>query len=123
MADETKEQIIETIKSIEKAIADECVSQGEIHYLQTHKEDVLAYDIENGTNTLSQWADISEDEFNRGEINTPTTTEAVEVTIKFTVNKEQYKDYERELDDFIANLYNNDIINEYPEVTENDINE
>lgn len=119
MADETKKQIIDTIKIIEKSIADESVSQGEIFFLQTHKQEVLEYDKEHGTNILSQWADISEEEFNNGKLRDDNGH--TEVTITFIVNNSFYKDYERELDDFIANLYNNDIVTDYPEITEKEV--
>lgn len=59
---ETKEQIIETLKSIREAIDDEGVSYGEIYYLQTHQQDVMDY----GDIMLAQWAGISEVQWNNG---------------------------------------------------------
>ena len=72
---ETKEEILETLKSIQKAIEDEHVSYGEIYYLQTHKQDVLEY----GDIVLAQWADISEEEWNAEKLR-PTNTELLEET-------------------------------------------
>ena len=59
---ETKEQIIETLKSIREAIDNEGVSYGEIHYLQTHQQNVMDY----GDIVLAQWAGISEVQWNNG---------------------------------------------------------
>lgn len=50
---------------IKKSIEDENISYAEISYLQSHKQEVLnTGDIE-----LAQWAGITEEEFNNGELN------------------------------------------------------
>ena len=61
---ESKEEIIETLKSIREAIEDEHVSYGEIYFLETHKQDVLDF----GDIVLAQWANISEEEWNQGKL-------------------------------------------------------
>ena len=61
---ETKEEIKETLISIKEAIENEGVSYGEIHYLQTHKQDVLDF----GDITLAQYADITEEQWNNNSL-------------------------------------------------------
>ena len=61
------------LEAIKRAIENGHVSYGEIHYLQTHKQDVLEY----GDIVLAQWADISEEEFNTGKLR-PTNAELLE---------------------------------------------
>ena len=53
------------LQEIKESIQDECISQGEIAYLESHKQEVLnTGDIE-----LCQWAGITEEEYNKGELN------------------------------------------------------
>lgn len=53
------------LQEIKKSIQNECISQGEIAYLESHKQEVLATgDIE-----LCQWAGITEEEYNAGALN------------------------------------------------------
>lgn len=61
---ETKEQILEQLNSIREEIEKEQVSYGEISYLNCHKQEVL----DTGDILLCQWAGISEDEYNSGEL-------------------------------------------------------
>lgn len=61
---ETKEEIISNLKAIKEDINREAVSYNEISYLQDHKQEVLEF----GDVILAQWADISEEEFNSGEL-------------------------------------------------------
>ena len=63
---ETKEEIMATLDSIKKSIENECISWGEIAYLQSHQQEVLETD----DIQLAQWADISEQEWNRKELYT-----------------------------------------------------
>lgn len=53
------------LQEIKKSIQGECISQGEIAYLESHKQEVLdTCDIE-----LCQWAGITEEEYNNGRLN------------------------------------------------------
>ena len=61
---ETKEQVLEQLNSIREEIEKESVSYGEIAYLESHRQEVL----DTGDITLMQWAGISEDEYNSGEL-------------------------------------------------------
>lgn len=57
-------QVTKVLKEIKKSIMNEDISMSEIAYLQSHKQAVLDFgDIE-----LAQWADISEDEWNKQEL-------------------------------------------------------
>jgi len=53
------------LQEIKKSIQDECVSQGEIAYLESHKQEVL----DTGDIELCQWAGITEEEYNNGKLN------------------------------------------------------
>ena len=57
-------EVLEQLNSIREEIEKEQVSYGEIAYLQDHKQEVL----ETGDVLLCQWAGISEDEYNNGEL-------------------------------------------------------
>ena len=50
---------------IKKSIIKECVSEGEIAYLESHKQAVL----NTGDILLCQWAGITEEEYNKGRLN------------------------------------------------------
>jgi hypothetical protein len=52
---ETKEESKATLDSIKESIENECISLGEIAYLQSHQQEVLETD----DIQLAQWADIS----------------------------------------------------------------
>ena len=55
-------EVKKELESIKKSIEAECISQGEIAYLEEHQQDILELeDIE-----LAQWAGITEEEWNRG---------------------------------------------------------
>lgn len=53
------------LEEIKESIQDECISQGEIAYLESHKQEVL----DSGDIELCQWAGITEEEYNKGELN------------------------------------------------------
>jgi hypothetical protein len=53
------------LQEIKKSIQDECISQGEIAYLESHKQEVL----DTGDIELCQWAGITEEEYNNGRLN------------------------------------------------------
>ena len=61
---ETKEQVLEQLNNIREEIEKESISYGEIAYLQDHKQEVL----DTGDIRLCEWAEISEDEYNAGEL-------------------------------------------------------
>lgn len=48
------------IEAIKESIKNECVSYGEIAYLQAHQKDVL----KTGDIELAEWAGIPEEEYN-----------------------------------------------------------
>lgn len=54
----------EELKEIKKAIENECVSQSEIAWLTSHKQEVL----DTGDIVLCEWAGISEQEYNAGKL-------------------------------------------------------
>ena len=55
-------EVKKELESIKKSIEAECISQGEIAYLEEHQQDILELeDIE-----LAQWAGITEEEWSRG---------------------------------------------------------
>ena len=55
-------EVKKELEFIKKDIEAECISQGEIAYLEEHQQDILELeDIE-----LAQWAGITEEEWNRG---------------------------------------------------------
>ena len=123
---ETKEQIIETLKSIREAIDDEGVSYGEIHYLQTHQQDVMDY----GDIMLAQWAGISEVQWNNGclydkdplleDLKTLNKVEQLqELVLDGTVYKimlvryfEDEYDFDGKLNDFLKHYIDNDQLDE-----------
>lgn len=62
MNTEIKNELLRIKEEIEK----ECVSQGEIAYLESHKQEIM----ELGDIVLAQWAGITEAEWEEGELNT-----------------------------------------------------
>lgn len=55
-------EVKKELETIKKNIEAECVSRGEIAYLEDHREDIMELqDI-----VLAQWSGITEEEFNRG---------------------------------------------------------
>ena len=123
---ETKEQIIETLKSIKEAIDNEDVSYGEIHYLQSHQQDVMDY----GDIVLAQWAGISEVQWNNGylydkdqlleDLKTLNKVEQLqELVLDGTVYKitsvkyfEDEYDFDGNLNDFLKHYIDNDQLDE-----------
>ena len=85
---ETKEEIIATLDSIKESIENECISYGEIHYLQAHQQDVLEY----GDINTAQWADISEEEWNNGELYTDFLDDLDKVYDLLIISKEEFLD-------------------------------
>lgn len=85
---ETKEEIIATLDSIKESIENECISYGEIFYLQSHQQDVLEY----GDINMAQWADISEEEWNNGELYTDFLDDLDKVYDLLTISKEEFLD-------------------------------
>ena len=83
---ETKEEIIATLDSIKESIENECISYGEIHYLQTHQQEVLDY----GDIMMAQWADISEEEWNRRELYTDFLDDLDKVYDLLIISKEEF---------------------------------
>ena len=85
---ETKEEIIATLDSIKESIENECISWGEIFYLQSHQQDVLEY----GDINMAQWADISEEEWNNGELYTDFLDDLDKVYDLLIMSKEEFLD-------------------------------
>lgn len=83
---ETKEEIKATLDSIKESIENECISYGEIHYLQTHQQEVLEY----GDIVMAQWADISEEEWNNGELYTDFLDDLDKVYDLLIISKEEF---------------------------------
>lgn len=85
---ETKEEIKATLDSIKKSIESECISWGEIAYLQSHQQEVL----ETNDIQLAQWADISEEEWNRKELYTDFLDDLDKVYDLLIISKEEFLD-------------------------------
>ena len=85
---ETKEEIKATLDSIKESIENECISWGEIFYLQSHQQDVLEY----GDINMAQWADISEEEWNNGELYTDFLDDLDKVYDLLIMSKEEFLD-------------------------------
>ena len=83
---ETKEEIKATLDSIKDSIENECISYGEIFYLQSHQQDVLEY----GDINMAQWADISEQEWNNGELYTDFLDDLDKVYDLLIISKEEF---------------------------------
>ena len=88
MIEETKEEIIATLDSIKESIENERISYGEIFYLQSHQQDVLEY----GDINMAQWADISEEEWNRGELYTDFLDDLDKVYDLLILHKHEFLD-------------------------------
>ena len=86
---DTKEEIMATLDSIKKSIENECISWGEIAYLQSHQQEVLEY----GDIDMAQWADISEEEWNNGELYTDFLDDLDKVYDLLIISKEEFLDY------------------------------
>jgi hypothetical protein len=83
---ETKEEIKATLDSIKESIENECISWGEIAYLQSHQQEVLETD----DIQLALWADISEEEWNRGELYTDFLDDLDKVYDLLIISKEEF---------------------------------
>ena len=85
---ETKEEIKATLDSIKESIENECISWGEIAYLQSHQQDVLDY----GDIVMAQWADVSEEEWNNGELYTDFLDDLDKVYDLLILHKHEFLD-------------------------------